>query len=170
MTIDTITDPLIEFAISVISHKFYQSSRLNSVPCIAIDVGYKIVKKDHTYDLVELQLKQLVENLGAIRKTKSTQCKFGSMLICIFFYVQNSFPTFGIVSWKTNRLVIMQIGEYIEQLGENFESLMTSYFEDFKQSMKKRMRIPASPVKKIMMMSIFQQMLTILMFKLLHQG
>ena len=43
MTIDTIQDPLVEFAVRVISHKFYQSSRLNSVPCIAVDVGYKLV-------------------------------------------------------------------------------------------------------------------------------
>ena len=54
MTIDTITNPLLEFSIRVISHKFCQSSKLNSVPCIAVDVRYKIVKKDHTYDLVEL--------------------------------------------------------------------------------------------------------------------
>ena len=63
--------PLLDFSIRVISHKLYQSSRLNSVPYIAVDVGYKIVKKDHTYDLFELQLQQLMENLGAIRKTKS---------------------------------------------------------------------------------------------------
>ena len=44
MTIDTITDPLVNFAMRVISHKFYHYSRLNSVPCIAVDVGYKIVK------------------------------------------------------------------------------------------------------------------------------
>ena len=50
----------------------------------------------------------------------------------IIFYVQNTFPTFGIVAWKTNRLVVVQIGEYIEQLGENSEFVMTSYFEDFK--------------------------------------
>ena len=56
MTIETIRDPLIEFFFRVISHKFYQSSRLNSVPYIAVDVGYKIIKKDHTYDLAELQL------------------------------------------------------------------------------------------------------------------
>ena len=60
MKIDTITDPLLDFVVRVISHKFYQSSRLNSVPYIAMDVGYKIVKKDHTYDLAELQL-QLME-------------------------------------------------------------------------------------------------------------
>ena len=79
-----------------------------------------------------------MENLGAIRKTKNAQCKFGSILICIFFYVRNIFPSFGMVGWNTNRLVVVQIGEYIEQLGENFESLKTSYFEDFKKLMKQR--------------------------------
>ena len=54
MNIDTIQDPLINFAIRFISHKFYQSSRLNNVPYIAVDVGYKLVKKDHAYDLAEL--------------------------------------------------------------------------------------------------------------------
>ena len=73
MNIDTIQDPLINFAIRVISHKFYQSSRVNSVPCIAVDVGYKLVKKDHTYDLAELQLQQINENLGAIRRSKGAQ-------------------------------------------------------------------------------------------------
>ena len=71
MTIDIIIDPLLNFVVRVISHKLYQSSRLNSVPCIVMDVGYKIVKKDHTYDLAKLQFQQLMENLGEIRKTKS---------------------------------------------------------------------------------------------------
>ena len=87
MTIDTITDPLVDFVVRVISHKFYQSSRLNSVSCIVVDVGYKIVKRDHSYDLAELQLQQIMENLGAIRRTKGAHCKFGSILVCIFFYV-----------------------------------------------------------------------------------
>ena len=56
MIIETITDPLIAFVVRIISHKFFQTSRLNSVSCISIDVGYKIVKKDHTYVLAEVQL------------------------------------------------------------------------------------------------------------------
>ena len=55
-TIDTIRDPLIDFVVRIISHKFYQSSRLNSVPYIAVDVAYKLVKKDHTYDLAEMMV------------------------------------------------------------------------------------------------------------------
>ena len=61
-----------------------------------------------------------MENLGGIRKSKSTQCKFGSILVCIFFYVKNEFLSFGKLGWKTNRLVVVQINEYIEKMGENF--------------------------------------------------
>ena len=51
----------------------------------------------------------------------------------MFFYVQNEFPSFRKVEWKTNRIVVVHISEYIEQLGDNFESIMTSYFEDSKK-------------------------------------
>ena len=68
MTIDTIKDPLLDFAVRIVSHKFYQSSRMNSVPCIAVDVAYKLVKKDHTYDLAKMMVQQINENLGVIRK------------------------------------------------------------------------------------------------------
>ena len=33
-------------------------------------------------------------------------------------------------------------------MGANFETIMTSYFDDFKKSMKKKMRIPISLVEK----------------------
>ena len=100
MTIGTIKDPLLDFAVRIVSHKFYQSSRLNSVPYIAVNVAYKLIKKDHTYDLVELMLQQINENLGAIRKSKGAQCKFGSVLVCMFFYVMKEFPSFGKVNWN----------------------------------------------------------------------
>ena len=79
-----------------------------------MDIGYKIVKRDHTYDLAELQLQRIMENLRAIRRTKGAQCKFDSILGCIFFYVQNEFPTFIKVGWKTNRSIAMKINEYIK--------------------------------------------------------
>ena len=43
---------------------------------------------------------------------------------------------------------MMQINDYIEQLGDNFKSIMTNYFEYFKKTMKGRMRIPVSLVEK----------------------
>ena len=33
-------------------------------------------------------------------------------------------------------------------MGENFETIMTRYFEDFKKSMKQRLRIPVSLVEQ----------------------
>ena len=33
-------------------------------------------------------------------------------------------------------------------MGDNFDAQMTSYFEDFKKSMKQRMRIPVSLVEQ----------------------
>ena len=147
MTIDIITDPLLDFVLRVISHKFYQSSRLNSVPCIVVDVAYKLVKKDHTYDLAELLLEQINENLGAIKRSKGAQCKFGSVLVCIFFYVLEEFPSIDKVNWKSKKSPITQINEYIEKMGDNFEAQMTSYFEDFNKSIKQRLRILVSLVE-----------------------
>ena len=54
MSIQGIEDILIEFYVCVIKHKVYQASKLNNVPCVGVDLGYKIVKKDHSYDLAKL--------------------------------------------------------------------------------------------------------------------
>ena len=117
MTIDIVTKPLLHFVVRIISHKFYQSSRLNSVPCIAIDVAYKLVKKDHTYELEKLMLQQIKENLGAIRRSKGAQCKFGSVLVYIFFYVMEEFPSIGKVNYNSNKSAVTQINEFINQMG-----------------------------------------------------
>ena len=83
-----------------------------------------------------------------MRKTKGAQCKYGAILVCIFFYVQREFPTFGKLNWKSNRLGIEKINDLIEQFGNNFDSILSSYFEEFKKVMKGRMRIPVSLVEK----------------------
>jgi len=46
------------------------------------------------------------------------------------------FPSIGKVKLKSNKSAITQINEYIEKMGDNFEDQMTSYFKDFKKSMK----------------------------------
>ena len=58
------------------------------------------------------------------------------------------FPSIGKVKWSTDKTIVEQINNYIEQMGENFDNQMTSYFEDFKQTMKQRMRIPVSLTEK----------------------
>ena len=82
--------------------------------CIIIDLGYKIVKKDHSYDLSELQLIQLAENLGATRKENSTSFKFGSLILGIFIYVHNLFPTIRQIVWDKTMPITEKINGYIE--------------------------------------------------------
>ena len=54
----------------------------------------------------------------------------------MFFYVMKEFPLVGKVNWDQKKIIIEKINEYIKQMGENFDAQMTSYFEDFKKSMK----------------------------------
>lgn len=62
----------------------------------------------------------------------------------MFFYLMKKFPYVGKLRWSPEKKIVEQINRYIEQMGDNFDAQMTSYFEDFKQSMKQRMRIPVS--------------------------
>ena len=58
-----------------------------------------------------------------------------------------------------------QINEFIEQMGDSFDAQMTIYFDDFKNSMKKRMRIPVSLVDQHEMTFVFLWILTSSTFK-----
>ena len=51
------------------------------------------------------------------------------------------------MKWRLDQSAVEQINEMTNQLGDNFDSIMTSYFEDFKKSMKERFRIPKSLVE-----------------------
>lgn len=47
----------LRFQIHIIAHKIYISNRLNSVSCEAIDLAYKVVKKNLEFDLLNFLLK-----------------------------------------------------------------------------------------------------------------
>ena len=66
----------------------------------------------------------------------------------MFFYVMKEFPFVGKVNWNQDRTIIEQINGFIAKMGKNFDVEITSYFEDVKQSMKQRMRIPVSLVEE----------------------
>ena len=54
----------------------------------------------------------------------------------MIFYVMKEFPSVGKVNWDQNKMIIEKINGFIAQMGENFDAQMTSYFENFKKSMK----------------------------------
>ena len=99
MKISSVSTEL-KFGIHVIAHKIYSSIQLNSVSCEAVDLAYKVVKKNLSYDLADLLLKQLKKNMESIRSSKNNLCKFGSLLTCFFFYVQKFFPSKGTFVWR----------------------------------------------------------------------
>ena len=57
------------------------------MPCEAVDLAYKVVKKNMEFDLANVLLKQLNKNMDSIRTAKTNPYKFGSLLVCLFFYV-----------------------------------------------------------------------------------
>ena len=142
MKISSITDVELKFGTHVIAHNIYSSSQQNSVSCEVVDLAYKIVKNNLSYDLVDLLLKQLNKNMESIQTSKNKPCMFGSLLTCLFFYVQKFFPSKSMVEWRKDVPALYQINEYIAERGENFESIMASYFDTYKEKMNNRFRIP----------------------------
>ena len=81
-------------------------------------------------------------------KARNNLYKFGSLIVCIFFYIEKYYPGIGDIVWEQNKLVTRQVSQYITQLGANFENVMDAYFEEFKKRMKMRMRIPKELVTR----------------------
>lgn len=80
MKISCIADPELKFGTHVIALKIYSSSRQNSVSCEAVDLAYKIVKNNLSYDLADLMLKKFNKNMESIQTSKNNPCKFVSSI------------------------------------------------------------------------------------------
>ena len=57
MKISSVLDMELKFGIHIIVHKIYNSSRLNNVSCEVVDLAYKVVKNNLSFDLADLLLK-----------------------------------------------------------------------------------------------------------------
>lgn len=71
LKISNVSNMELRFGIHIITHKVYSSSRLNSVPHEALDLAYKVFKKNFEFDLVDLMLKQLNNNMESITTPKN---------------------------------------------------------------------------------------------------
>ena len=56
MKIRNVTNVELKFGIHIIAYKIYNSSRLNSVSCEAMDLAYKVVEDNLSYDLTDILL------------------------------------------------------------------------------------------------------------------
>ena len=100
------------------------------------------MKNNLSFDLIELLLNQFNKNMESIRGSKNIPCKFGSLLTCLFLYIQKKFPSKGFFVWRKDTPMLYQINEFIAKIGDNFESIMDTYSKTFKKRMQRRFRIP----------------------------
>ena len=77
-----------------------------------------------------------------MKTSKNNPFKFGSLLTCLFFYVQKLFPSKGTIVWRKDTPILYQINDFIVEMDQNFERVMDNYFEVFKEKMNNRFRIP----------------------------
>lgn len=64
-----------------------------------------MLKENADYDLCELLRVQLFENLNKNKKDKKNFFKYGSLIICLFFYFMNEVPGVQSVHWTNDRPV-----------------------------------------------------------------
>ena len=115
--------------------------------CEVVDLAYKVLNNNLSFDLAKFLLKQLNKHMENIRTSKNNPYKFGSLLTCLSFYVQKFFPSKGMIVWRKDVLVLYQINEYISEMGENVVSIMDNYFEVFKEKINNRIHIPRKLVE-----------------------
>jgi len=150
MTIEDITDLDIKFASMIIGYKIYHSSRENSVSGTAVYTAYEMLRKNVDYDLCELLLSQLMENLQKIKKDKKNSFKYGGLILCLFFYFMNEMPRSSGWVWQNDRPVVIQIRDYLHGLGnaKARNTALWGYFKNFQNMMQTRERIHQSLVEK----------------------
>lgn len=117
MTVNDIKDDGVQFASTVISDKVYQSSNLNSVLGGAIHAAHRIMHDNGQYDICAMFRGWIFENLKKLGLVKKKFIKFGTLLVCLFFYYQSFFPSIGKVTWQEDKLDMIQIGELANNLG-----------------------------------------------------
>lgn len=73
--------------------------------------------------------------MESIQDSKNNSCNFFLLLVFLFFNVQKFFPSNGNFVWRKDTPVLYQINEFINEMGDNFESIMDAYFDKFKERM-----------------------------------
>lgn len=88
--------------------------------------------------------------LKKIKQDKTRVFKFGTLIICLCFYVMNDIMGVGKVQWAYDRQVIMQIKETLHGLGDATVQygILWGYFKTLQSMMQSKERIPKEIVEK----------------------
>lgn len=89
MTINDIVENDVNSSSMVIGYKIYHSSRENSVFRTIVYVAYEMIKVNKKYDLYEFLQSKLLKNLAKTKQDKRKKFKYGSLILCLFFFSMN---------------------------------------------------------------------------------
>lgn len=91
-----------------------------------------------------------MKNLAKIKKDKKNTIKYGTLILCLFFFFMNEVLGIGNVQWAYDRLIAIQIRELLYSIGDNKarKATLWGYFKNIQSLMHDRERIPKIIVKK----------------------
>jgi len=109
-----------------------------------------MLKENADYDLCELLQNQLMNNLNKIKKDKKNTFKYGTLVLCLFFYFMNELPGMKSLYWTSDKPVAIQIREHLHNIGDSNAQRPSLWgcFKKFQNVMQSRERIPKSVGEK----------------------
>lgn len=60
-----------------------------------------------------------MKNQTKIKNDKKNTFKYGTLILCLFFYFMNEVPGIGNVQWAYDRLVVVQIRQLLYNNGDS---------------------------------------------------
>lgn len=150
MTTNDILEHDINLASIVVRYKIHYSNRENFIFRTTIYVAYEMMRWNKKYDLSELLRSELIKNLKKIKENKKHPFKYETLLLCLFFYFMNEVLGAGQVQWAFDRLVGVQIREYLYNFSDSkvHNENLCGYFKNFQKEMHEREWIPKSIMDK----------------------
>lgn len=114
MIVNSIKNDLVKYACMVIGYQTLSASKINSISAAMVNVTYRMIKEDASFDLCTDMQRQLLLNLKSIKQDNALRFKFGQLLVGLFFYFQGYFLGVGEIQWSADQPVTEQIKESLQ--------------------------------------------------------
>lgn len=117
LLIDTIIDLVVRYVAYGVSQKIYLWNKEGSTSVIVVYVAHQMVKERKDFNLCELLLTQLTDNI-TMTKDDGYPFHFGSLIMCLMLYFLRSLPLKENVAWKSNVPIGKKIYRYLSCLAD----------------------------------------------------
>lgn len=74
-----------------------------------------------------------MENLNKVKKDKKNTFKYGTLILCLFFYFMNELPGKKSMCWTSDKPISIQIREHLNNIGDSNARRIAlwGYFKNF---------------------------------------